>query len=247
MSISSRDFAIGEPRRDAYLGDQPFFTRMAIAIALLIVFGFAQWSLRGFVSLSMTPWWVHAHGAFMALWLTVFVTQNILAERGAFELHRRLGWTALFVVVAVGVFASAAGIQALALHRIPPFFSNAYFLALTQIEVLLFVGTVVWAVVQRRKTQWHRRLMLGATVLLMEPALGRLLPMPLLGATGEWIVLAIQLLPIIVLARHDRVVIGVVHPATFSAAVIVVVAHLIVTGLSVLTPFIELANRIAGS
>lgn len=246
MSSSSQSRIVDVPNGASSLSDQTFFIKMSIALAVFIVISFVQWSLRGFVDVYSVPWWVHAHGAFMLLWLLVLVTQNILAARRSFDLHRQLGWTSMIVVFGVVIFGSAAGLQALALHRKPPFFTNAYFLALTQIEVLLFLGTVTWAIAKRRDTQWHRRLMLGATVLLLEPALGRLLPMSLLGAMGEWIVLVVQLLPLVILAMHDRATMLRVHPATSSAATIAIVAHLTVTLLAELPAFVELANNIAG-
>lgn len=230
----------------AGIRDQKFFTRMAIALAALIVVGFVQFSLRGFVAVTSVPWWVHAHGVFMVLWLLAFVTQNILAERGDFELHRRIGWMTTLIVAGTGIFGSAAGVQAVVLNRIPPFFTNSYFLALTQVEIALFVGTIAWAVVMRRNTQWHRRLMLGATVLLMEPALGRLLPMPLLGSMGEWLALLIQLVPIAILARHDHSQGSAIHPATQCVAALVIFSHVAVTALSALPVFAEFADRIAG-
>lgn len=246
MTMSSPNLAAGALSSTSALDDQPFFTRMAIGLALFILVGFVQWSLRGYVALRTTPWWVHVHGAFMLSWLAIFAAQNILAERGAFHLHRQLGWAAMGVVAGIVVFGIAAGLQALALHRTPPFFTNAYFLALTNLGIVIFAGTVAWAVSQRHNTQWHRRLMLGATILLMEPALGRLLPMPLLGDAGEWLVLAIQLATLAILARHDRSVSSAVHPATLSAAAIVIFSHVAVTALALLPAFEDLANHIAG-
>lgn len=246
MTMPSPNLAAGALSSTSALDDQPFFTRMAIGLALFILVGFVQWSLRGYVALGTTPWWVHVHGAFMLSWLAIFATQNILAERGAFHFHRQLGWAAMGVVAGIVVFGIAAGLQALALHRTPPFFTNAYFLALTNLGIVIFAGTVAWAVSQRHNTQWHRRLMLGATILLMEPALGRLLPMPLLGDAGEWLVLAIQLATLAILARHDRSVSSAVHPATLSAAAIVIFSHVAVTALALLPAFEDLANHIAG-
>ena len=247
MSTTSQGIAHEGPRSMPVLADQQFFTRMAIALSLFIVTGFVQWTLRGFVSVGSTPWWVHAHGAFMLLWLGILVAQNAIIGRGNFRLHRQLGWIAMIVVAGTGVFGSFAGIQALALHRIPPFFTNPFFLALTQVEVVLFVGTIAWAVFQRRQTQWHRRLMLGATIILMEPALGRLLPMPMLGSASQWIILAIQFVPLGILARHDRTTISAIHPATVCSAAIVAGSHVIATALSSLPGFVAMANRLAGS
>jgi hypothetical protein len=55
--------------------------------------------------------------------------------------------------------------------------------------------------------------MLGATVIVMEPGIGRILPMPLLGGFAPWAELSVQLGVLAILARHDRKVLGRVHPA----------------------------------
>lgn len=229
-----------------YTRDQDFFAKMAIGIAALIVFGFAQWALRGFVVPSTVPIWVHVHGIAMLSWLGVFITQNMLAGSGNLALHRKLGWTSLALVLfiaGIGMFTAA---MAVTLHRVPPFFTNGYFLALSYVGVMAFVGTVGAAIALRRQTQWHRRLMLGATVVLMEPGLGRLLPMPLLGPTGGPLAEAIlQLAVIALVARHDRRTIGRTHPATLWCAAIIVGSHLLISVLAAYAPFIALADRLA--
>ena len=91
----------------------------------------------------------------------------------------------------------------------------------------MFAAMVVWAITLRRQVQWHRRIMLGSMFILLEPALGRLLPMPLLGMWGEWAILVVQLVFLAVLARHDRKVMGAIHPATKAIAGILVVTHIL--------------------
>jgi hypothetical protein len=228
-----------------FMADQDYFTRFTIVLALFILFGFVQFSLRGFVDVRSAPLMTHLHGAIMIGWLGLAVAQNLLVHRGQLALHRKLGWAAAVLVLAIALIGPMVGVSALAGQRVPPFFSAPYFLALTTIEPLVFAGTVVWAITLRRKTEWHRRLMLGSLVVLLEPALGRLLPMPLMGPWGSWTIVALQLLTLLLLARHDRKVIGKVHPATLSLFVIVVVAHLTIRLLSSLPPFIELAESIA--
>lgn len=56
--------------------------------------------------------------------------------------------------------------------------------------------------------------MLGSTILILEPALGRLLPMPLIMPWGELLVMVIQLGVLWLVVRHDRASLGAVHPAT---------------------------------
>src|SRR3546814_13870290 len=83
--------------------------------------------------------------------------------------------------------------MALVLHRQPPFFTLPYFLALTTIESLVFGAMAAWAIRRRRATDWHRRLMIGATIVVLDTALGRLLPIPLMGAWAEPVVALCQL------------------------------------------------------
>ena len=72
--------------------DQRFFVRMSIGMAVFVVFAFAQWALRGFVSPATVPIWVHLHGVAMLAWLALFVAQNLLADMSNVALHRKLGW-----------------------------------------------------------------------------------------------------------------------------------------------------------
>lgn len=225
--------------------DKPFFLRMIIDIALVIVLGFAQFAARGFVDFGAAPFWVHLHGVVMLSWLGLLIYQSSLVQRGNVMLHRRLGVLGIILAAALIVLGMFTGMRAIALHRAPPYFSDAYFLALTQVGLIVFAGMIVAAVANRNRPEWHRRLMIGALVLLMEPAFGRLLPMPLMGIWGEWAVMAIQLATLAIVARHDRKRFVGIHPATIISALVVVFAHVAVT-LAALTPFfVERAAEIA--
>lgn len=234
------------PRR-GYMADQAFFARYSIFIALFVLGSFAQFSLRGFVDIRTVPPIVHAHAAVMVTWLGLFVVQNQLVHKGQIALHRTVGWVSAVVVAAVAVLGCAVGYAALQAHMVPPFFTPGFFLALTWIEAPAFAAVVAWAVRQRRRTEWHRRLMFAATFLLLEPALGRLLPMPLMGGWGEWVALLVQLVFVGVLARHDRKVLGSVHAATICAAAILVLVHSAVSLVGMLPPVIAFANSVAGA
>lgn len=210
---------------ERYRADQAFFLRMAIGVCLFIVFGFAQWTARGFVNVGAVPIWVHLHGAVMIAWLALFVAQNALANSGNLALHRRLGWAGLVLALLIAPLAILTGQMAVTLGRVPPIFEDSYFLALTHIEGVVFSATVVAAIAMRRQTEWHRRLILAALVVIMEPALGRILPVPLLGAWSEWTIMALQLATLGIAMRHDRKFAGRVHPALWCGAAIVAATH----------------------
>ncbi|WP_339826879.1 adenylate cyclase [uncultured Parasphingorhabdus sp.] len=230
-----------------YALDQRFFVRFSIILAAVIIFGFAQFSMRGMVNFQAVPRWVHLHGILMLGWLGLIVAQNILIQRGKTALHRKIGWLGGGLALIICVTGLYTGYMAVQLQRFPPFFNGSYFLALVLVEMLVFAAMVVWAIMLRRQTQWHRRIMIGATLIALEPAFGRLLPMPLLGDWGEWLILLCQLVFVVVLARHDQKIIGHIHPATLATGAIVTAAHVVTTGLSLFPPFQRIAESIGGA
>lgn len=227
--------------------DQSFWQKMALGLALFIIFGFIQFSARGFVEIGKVPAYIHVHGVVMIAWLTLTVIQPWLVNRDNLALHRRLGWLGLALAAVVVVVGSYTGIRTVELQRQPFFFTLPYFLALTQVGIIAFAGLITAAVLRRRQTEWHRRLMLGATVLILEPALGRLLPMPLIMPWGEWLALAFQLGALAIVMRHDRTAFGRIHPATITAALVVTLNHVIVELLAITPAWIVLTERVTGA
>lgn len=228
-------------------GDRSFWQKLMLGLAVFIIFGFAQFGARGYVDYRAAPAYIHLHALVMLAWLGLTVVQATLIARDNLALHRRLGWTGVglaAVVVGLGSFVAVRTLQA---HHQPPFFTPPYFLALTQVGLLAFAGLVAAAIARRRETEWHRRLMVGALVLLMEPALGRLLPMPLIMPWGEWAVLAVQLGALALVARHDRRTLGAIHPATVAAVAVVAATHLIVETLAVSPFWIGWTDRLTGA
>ncbi|WP_231862602.1 adenylate cyclase [Sphingorhabdus sp. M41] len=230
-----------------YALDQRFFVRFSIIMAVVIILGFAQFAARGMVDLPAVPKWVHLHAILMLGWLGLLVTQNLLIQRSNIALHRKLGWLGGGLALIICVTGLYTGYMAVQLQRFPPFFTNSYFLALVLVEMLVFAVMVVWAIMLRRQTQWHRRIMFGATIIALEPAFGRLLPMPLLGDWGEWLILVCQLVFVAVMARHDRKIAGHIHPATLASGAIVTAVHVVITGLSLFPPFQRIAESIAAA
>lgn len=223
-----------------------FWHRMAIGLAVFIVLGFLQFALRGFVDPVAAPFWVHLHGVAMLAWLALLIVQPTLVSRDNLALHRRLGWAGAALAILITCLGIFTGIASLALNRFPPFFSPPYFLALTTVESLVF-GLMVWAAVRRRHTTaWHRRLMIGATIVILEPALGRILPMPLMIGWSDIPIGLIQLAVVGIIAVYDRRTLGRVHPATKVIAAIVIAVRITIYMLAITPPVIALAERLAG-
>jgi len=223
-----------------------FWQRMAIGLAAFIILGFLQFALRGFVDPVAAPWWVHVHGVAMLAWLGLLIVQPTLESRGNLDLHRRLGWAGAALATLIAVLGVYTGLASLVLHRFPPFFSPPYFLALTFVEAVTFGLVVMAAIRKRRDTEWHRRLMIGATIVILEPALGRMLPMPLMIGWSDIPVGLIQLSVVGIIALHDRRTLGRIHPATKAIALLVIAVRVAIYLLSLAPPVAALAAKLTG-
>lgn len=223
-----------------------FWHRMAIGLAVFIVLGFLQFALRGFVDPAAAPFWVHMHAIAMLAWLALLIAQPRFVSRDNMVRHRQLGRIGGLLAIFITLLGIFTGVSSLILNRFPPFFTPPYFLALTVTESLVFGAMVVWAIRRRRATDWHRRLMIGATIVILEPALGRLLPIPLMGPWAEPAVALCQLVAVAIVAAYDRRSRGAVHPATWAITAVVIATRVAISLLSMTPPVVALATRLAG-
>ncbi len=170
-----------------------FFLKLAIAMAVVIFVGFSlQWVMGR--STFAVPVAVHVHALLFFGWTVLFVVQTAFAGRADRKLHRRLGWIGAGwagAVVIVGVYTTAMMVRR---GGAPFFFTPAYFLFMNALFVTGFGGLVAAAIRLRRRTEWHRRLMICAMAILTGPAFGRILPLPLMIPWAAWGVFAAVLL-----------------------------------------------------
>ena len=180
-------------------GEHRFFLTMAIAMALVIVAGFATNLAMGRSSFAV-PLLYHIHAFVFFGWVALYVTQNALVASGSVALHRRLGWLA-------AVWAPVIALLGIAMTVYSRKRTNS-------LSVLTFAGLVKAAIANRRRTDWHRRLMFCAMAYLTGPGFGRLLPAPLLIPWAFWVAafVAPTIFPLIGIVFDFRRN-GKIHPA----------------------------------
>lgn len=191
---------------------EPFFFISALVMAAVIVAGFSMQVATG-RSTFASPLRVHAHAVIFFGWVVLYVTQNALAATGSIALHRRLGWLAVAWIPAMVAMGTIVTVMMVREGHVPFFFQPLYFLVMDPTTLITFAGLATAAIVQRRKTAWHRRLMFSGMAILTGPAIGRLIPMPFLIPYAEEVVWACVLLfPLAGILRDLRAS-GRVHPA----------------------------------
>ena len=194
------------------VGDEGFFLRGAIAMALVIVAGFSTQLAMG-RSTFASPLLVHAHAIVFMGWIAIYVTQNVLVATDRIALHRRLGWIAAGWILLMIVLGIAVTVAMARRGQVPFFFRPLHFLVFDPVSLFAFAGLTIAAIVMRRRTEWHRRLHFCGTSLLIGPGFGRLLPMPLLQPWAfEATFAAVMIFPIVGVVSDLRRS-GRVHPA----------------------------------
>jgi hypothetical protein len=111
------------------------------------------------------------------------------------------------------VMGCVVTVEMVRLGHVPFFFRPLQFLIFDPVAVFTFAGLTVAAILLRHRTEWHRRLHFCAMTALLNPAFGRLLPLPLLQPWAWEAASAASMLFPIVGAWSDIRRTGRVHPA----------------------------------
>jgi hypothetical protein len=151
-----------------------FFVVMAALVAITVLIGFAPtFYLRSSYNpnkeLSIL---LHVHGFALSAWIVLFLVQTVLIVRGSPRLHRRLGWVMTGLATCIFVLMAAAIVEQL--RRQPPEPPPPIALALGVFDIIVFSTLVSLAIYLRKRADWHKRLMLAATILLVEAAVVRM-------------------------------------------------------------------------
>jgi hypothetical protein len=144
-----------------------FFVVMASAVIVTVFAGFAPtFYLRGsFTQTRPMSVLLHVHGIVFSAWVSLFLVQTLLIARGSRRLHQRLGWIGAGSAAAMVMLVTAAVIEQLRrVHGFPP---PPLALALSAFDIIVFAGLVGAALYYRKWPDWHKRLMLSATIVLL--------------------------------------------------------------------------------
>lgn len=194
------------------VGDERFFIRAAIVMAIIIVAGFSFQLTMG-RSTFASPVRVHVHAVLFMGWVGIYLLQNIFVGTGRIGLHRKLGWVAAVWMVAMVVSGFVVAVAMARNGTVPFFFQPLHFLIFDPVALLTFGGLTAAAVILRRRTEWHRRLHFCGMTILLAPAFGRLLPLPFMQPWAwEATFVVILLFPLAGMWADVRRN-GVVHPA----------------------------------
>ena len=179
-----------------------FYVLMALAIAATVFVGFAPtFYLRSRdPGLSALPRYLQVHGTAFTAWILLFAVQAGLVAAGHGRRHRQLGWAGAALAATMIVSGTLSGILSMRREFAAGYEEEAAAFLLTPFSAMLVFGTLVaLAVVYRHHADTHKRLMLLATISLLDAAIAR---WPI-AFTADWMFLAATDVFIAVAATYD--------------------------------------------
>ena len=229
--------------------ERVFYSGMAILLCVCVFIGFSPTYFRaGMMRAPLPSPILHIHGAVFTLWMLLFVVQAALISARRVKWHRSFGTVAFClppIMIVLGVIAAID-----ALHRgvkIGPL-DPAVSAAIPLIGIVGFTIVIYASWRARRRPDVHKRLILIATIGLVEAAFGRF-PWDRIGlppAAGAVTGLGIMVLLVII---YDLVSLHRIHRSTMWAAPLIFAVGALSVPIGMTSAwhaFAALLNRIIG-
>jgi len=156
-------------------GEEYFYVYMAISCVAVAFLGFAPtyWMPVAQGTFKASPI-IHVHGLVFFAWTFFFVYQTWLAASGRLARHRTVGLIGVSFATAMTIFGTMAAINMMQAAVAGGFAHAGKAFALVPLSSIAFFAVVVaCAIGTVRRPEWHKRLMLVATVSILDAAVAR--------------------------------------------------------------------------
>lgn len=193
--------------------ERGFYLTVSFVFFALVFWVFAHtYYLKLLFGTPVLPMLLHVHGFVMSGWVVLLTVQSGLVAAHRVQWHRRLGvfgtaWAALVVIMGSTTTLHAAAREVRA-HS-PGAAMQLTITGLELTQMLFFAGFVGLAVWLRRRTDYHKRLMVLTVACMLPSVLARL---PVAFMTNRLILLALDVFVVLCVVvdtlRHRRL-----HPA----------------------------------
>lgn len=155
-----------------------FYFLMTLLIFGVVVYGFSRTVGQNLIHPAVPrPFILYVHAAVFSGWLVLFVLQSTLVRTHRVRWHRRVGWFgagvgALIPVLGVSTAITMGRFNTFQLHQA----GADAFLIVPLWDMVNFTAAFALAVYWRKKSEFHRRLILIACCALTAASFGRFPP-----------------------------------------------------------------------
>jgi hypothetical protein len=218
--------------------ERQFFSAMAVAAAVTVVWGFGPtYFLKGAYGTPPLSTLLHVHGALFTAWIVLLLAQTALVATRRTPVHRRLGQVGVVLIPAMLVLGWMAGVDAARRGSTIPGLTPQAFLIIPLAAIVVFTVLAGSAMALRRRPDYHKRLMLLATIELLTAAVARISFVAPYGPAGFF---GVTDLFVLALFAFDYATLRKVHPATLWGGLFLIASQplrLVVTATSAWTSF----------
>lgn len=178
-----------------YARSQPFFPIMTLVVIGFIFIGFTGGFITGRNSAGFPPSGALVlHGLATLSWFALTLVQATLIRQANFALHRTLGWASLGLALLIAVLGYFTVVGAV---RNPAWsiggFDNLGSAVFPFFDIVTFAILYALGLANRRDREAHKRLMVLAGVMMMDPAVARTAGI-LLGSEAMGLVIELAIL-----------------------------------------------------
>jgi hypothetical protein len=201
---------------------------MAAVALIVVLIGFARtYFLAGVFRAPLPNLLVHIHGAAFTMWIILFITQISLVTARRVDLHRRLGLGGFMLAIVMILLGVVTASDRLARHVVQPGMDTIEevraFYAVPLSDMLMFSTFVYLGYRNRSQPVVHKRLMLFATLSLLDAGFDR---WPIFCPYSLPVVHIICFTPLLLLIiGYDWWFIGKVQRVTIWSTIFMVVAQ----------------------
>jgi hypothetical protein len=217
-----------------------FFVGISGILLLIVLVGFSPTLyLRAYFDAPKVPVYMLIHGAFLTAWFVWFFIQTSLVAAHRTDLHRRFGIIGVVIGAAVvvasvittfGIIPRAIALGGDVEADMALYAGGIWFNLGTAVNFSLLLSFAIW---NRHRPEFHKRLMLLSSIAIMAPAFARIARYPWFQISESQMVnegvyaLGGLLSLLLALVVYDRIANQRLHPVTMWGAPIVVASPLV--------------------
>ncbi|HWT64993.1 MAG TPA: hypothetical protein VN151_02680 [Terracidiphilus sp.] len=214
-------------RRGKLHPDRVFYPVMCLLVLITIWLGFAKtYYAAGLIRAHLPSPVIHVHAVVFSLWLLTLIVQIALVSARKVKLHMALGLWGFGLAAVMVVIGTISSVNSLRRDMSPPWsgLSALTFFVIPLSAIALFAVMVAWSYAMRRRPDYHKRLMILANIVLLDPAIGRfpdtITPM---GPMTQSLILFSFL---VILMAYDFFTLRKVHRVTWQGSLLIAVTVL---------------------
>lgn len=159
-----------------------FYLGTAVILLILMLIGFQQFFIYGKaypareIAAPIRPL-VILHGISMSAWVLLFLTQSLLIVQGNYPIHKLLGKIGAVIAACIFVLGMQLTVAAIKISPAGSMIWNLtpkQFMAVPFFNMFIFAGFVMVGIMNRRRSEVHRPMMLLAMLSVYSAAISRI-------------------------------------------------------------------------